>query len=271
MTEPELSAPAQSKMIDEAAVCKEYGLSQDPPYTPVGCPCACHVVPDNHQAAYFCCGKYVGTDPNPGLRIIGCCNEPRHVSFKKFTLDVAKVKVTDAKGSPIVVSAVVQYRATSAKKPLVDVSEPWPEPGVERSFLELQANAVMKTVCAHFPYESVGGEPSLLAGKGVVEKALRDEMQRAALPTGVIVYSYDVTDLSYAPEIAQAMLQRQQAEAMIVARNLIVDAAVSITHTALEKLRGLGHKIEGAAEDRITANLLTVICSGSAAMPTVPL
>eukprot|EP00928_Gymnodinium_smaydae_P071196 TRINITY_DN54853_c0_g1_i1.p1 TRINITY_DN54853_c0_g1~~TRINITY_DN54853_c0_g1_i1.p1 ORF type:complete len:282 (+),score=42.87 TRINITY_DN54853_c0_g1_i1:91-936(+) len=270
------AVPEQMAMIDESELFKRSGLQKDPPYNPLCCPCGCQVIPENTIVAAFFCGQYLGTiEGRTGVVCgTGCFHEFRHVRTKQYTIDCKNVKVTDASGNPILISGVVTYRAMSAKRPLVDVTSPWPgwvEESGTLSFLELQAAAVLKSTASQFPYEAEQGTPSLLRSGGVVEAKLQQEMQASALPTGVLILKFELTDLSYSPEIAQAMLQRQQAEAMVSARQLIVEAAVDITSTAIAKLKTQGHSLKPEDENRIVTNLLTVICSGQGATPTLSL
>ena len=150
---------------------------------------------------------------------------------------VQSVKVLDAKGNPVVLKAVVTYYATSAKKATIDVENPFPsgdnapvlQAGNKRlfkvmgnSFLELQAAAVLKQVASRFPYEAAPGLPSLQTEGAEIALELRHLLQERTGMTGACIVSFDLIDLSYAPEIAQAMLVRQQAEALVDARRLIV-------------------------------------------------
>jgi len=182
--------------------------------------------------------------------------------MKRNAFDMKDIKVLDSNGNPILISGNVSYAFMSAAKPTIEVED-------ARQFLYLQAMAVLKRIASRYPYEAPEGEPCLKSEVGAFARELRDELQTAALPTGAVVLSYDLTDLSYAPEIAQAMLQRQHAQAMVKAREIIVHAAVNITHTAIEELKSKGHKFDESYEQRICGNLLTVICSGQAATPTL--
>jgi regulator of protease activity HflC (stomatin/prohibitin superfamily) len=194
--------------------------------------------------------------------------------MKKWTLDCSKVKVLDVRGNPVLISGIATYRATSAKKPTVDVENPWP--GADGgayglSFLELQAQAVLKKVAAQYPYEAPEGKPCLLRDSSGIALQLREELQQSVIDTGALIISFDLTDLSYAPEIAQAMLQRQQAEATVEARKLVVEAAVHIANDAINELAKQGRTFEKDTEASIIRNLLTVIVSSQTATPNLPM
>lgn len=260
--------------FDIARRMEQLGMKSDP--NPFAC-CSCGkciVVPDNHQAALFFCGQYTGTVKKSGCACIGFCEEAQIISMKKFTLDCDKVKVLDLKGNPVLISAVATYHATSAKKPITDVSNPWPgnlcEPGTA-SFMELQAKAVLKKVAAQYPYEAPDEQACLLRDTSGIAAQLREEFQWQVMDTGCVISAFDLTDLSYAPEIAQAMLQRQQAEATVAARKLVVQAAVHIANDAIVEIGKLGRTFDKDVEGSIIRSLLTAIVSTQTATPTIPL
>jgi len=269
--EPSL-APPRPESFDLARRMKQLGLESDP--SPFGC-CSCGkciVVPDNHQAALFFCGQYTGTVKKPGCTCIGFFEEAHIISMKKFSLDCNKVKVLDLKGNPVLISGVATYFACSAKKPIVDVSNPWPgklcEPGTP-SFMELQAQAVLKRVAAQYPYEAPDGQACLLRDTSGIAEQLVQDLQWAVIDTGCVIAAFDLTDLSYAPEIAQAMLQRQQAEATVAARRLVVQAAVHVANDAIVEMEKLGRTFDKDTEAGIIRSLLTAIVSTQTATPTM--
>jgi len=265
-------APPGPESFDLARRMKQLGLQSDP--SPFGC-CTCGkciVVPDNHQAALFFCGQYTGTVKTSGCNCIGFLEEAHIISMKKYTLDCNKVKVLDSKGNPVLISGVATYFATSAKKPIVDVSNPWPGNLCEEgtlSFVELQAQAVLKRVAAQYPYEAPDGQACLLRDTSGIADQFKEELQRAVIDTGCVIAAFDLTDLSYSPEIAQAMLQRQQAEATVAARRLVVQAAVHIANDAIVEMGKLGRTFDKEVEAGIIRSLLTAIVSTQTATPTM--
>jgi len=266
-------APPVSEPFDITRRMEQLGLKSDP--NPFGC-CRfgkCIVVPDNHQAALFFCGRYTGTVKTSGCACIGFLEEATIISMKKYTLDCNKVKVLDLKGNPVLISGVATYHATSAKKPITDVSNPWPGKLCEEgtpSFMELQAQAVLKKVAAQYPYEAPEGQACLLRDTSGIAAQLREALQQQVIETGSVIVSFDLTDLSYAPEIAQAMLQRQQAEATVAARKLVVQAAVHIANDAIVEIGKLGRTFDKDVEAGIIRSLLTTIVSTQTATPTMP-
>jgi len=225
-------------------------------------------IEQNEQAAVMCWGEYRGSILHPGLQIINPCGvELRKVSTARQTLDIKNLKCADNRGSPIFVSGNVIYRIYSAKKAAVDVRN-------ASTYVSEQAPMVLRKVCAKFPYESREG-PSLRGGQGtmhdhVVGNDLRKELQEVVHDAGVEIIKTDLTDLSYAPEIAAAMLQKQQAEAMIEARELVVQSAVDISSAAIKRMREKGHQLTPQGEERIIGNLLTVICGDRGVQTTLP-
>eukprot|EP00668_Euglena_longa_P048243 GGOE01065309.1.p1 GENE.GGOE01065309.1~~GGOE01065309.1.p1 ORF type:complete len:313 (+),score=73.12 GGOE01065309.1:36-941(+) len=240
-------------------------------------------IDQNEQAAVLYWGKYEGSLKEPGLYCLNSCGRDlRKINTMQKTMNLRNAKVLDAKGNPVVVNGVVTFLPTSAKKARVDVEKPWPnaswepEQAVMRNqnhdtFLELQAMAVLKQVASRFPYEGPPGVPSLQTEGVEIAVQLRQLLQERVNVTGARILSFDLVDLSYAQEIAQVMLLRQQAEALIDARRLIVQAAVDMTQTAVSALKASQTSLDDRACQQITSNLLTVICSHVATTPTVPL
>lgn len=283
------TAPVQPMME------REFEFPKDPVPTrdhynyhgiPTGC-CVC--LPENEHWALLYFGKYDGTLTEPGiycLNMVGLSVRP--ISTKRRTLQLNGAKVLDAKGNPIVVNGCVTFVATSAQKATIDVENPWPmshgissllsqnlnqktENPKTTSILELQAQAVLKQTCARYPYEAPYGEQSLQTEGEQISQELKVQLQERIMVTGGRVISFDLIDLSYAPEIAQMMLVRQQAEAFIDARKLIVQAAVDMASSAIEQLKAKDLVLSDATSSQITSNLLTVICSNQSASPVLPM
>ena len=137
--------------------------------------------------------------------------------------------------------------------------------------MQLQAQAVLKQVTSLFPYEAPIGEPSLQTEGAHISAMLIARLQKRVSIAGAKITSFDLVDLSYAPEIASAMLVRQQASALVDARKLIVQAAVEMTHQAVEDLEAKsGKPMSTEMRERTCSNLLTVVCSSEAVTPTLP-
>jgi len=209
-------------------------------------------------------GKYVTTLKTQGIRWIHPVGRTLHrISTKDTTLDIATTTVVEINGNPVEISAVVVYRVADTYKAALHVEN-------YRQFIEDQAGAVVKRVAARFPYESADeAKPCLKKESEAVTEKFVAELQEAVNPAGIQVLGVRLNDLTYAPEIAQAMLMRQQAMALIDARKTIVQGAVEIVKDAVEQLRAAGLEVGDADRDELIANLLVVLCSGERAQPVL--
>lgn len=209
-------------------------------------------------------GKHVATIKERGMRWMHPVGrELRRVSTRDTTLHIPVSTVVDKNGNPIQISAVVVYRVVDCVKAALDVED-------HHKFIADQASAVVKGVAATFPYESADKDiPCLKKEDSAVTTALVAELQQAVAAAGIEVVSVRFNDLTYSPEIAQAMLMRQQAMALIDARKTIVEGAVDIVRDAMGQLGDAGFELEGSHRDMLISNLLVVICSGENAQPVV--
>jgi len=182
------------------------------------------------------------------------------ISTRIRNFDIKKTTVVDQNGNPIIVSAVVTYKIVDTVKAAFSVLN-------VNDYMERQAVACLKKVCSQYPYESKDGH-SLQKESDTVSKQMRAQLQKKALLCGVSVISFELCDLQYAPEIAQGMLVRQQATALLDARKVIVDGAVGIVNNAIYKLAETGIKLSSQEQSRLVSNLLTVICSDARVQPT---
>lgn len=237
--------------------------------------CGCFQLTERTHVAALYYGRYVGSVQEPGIHFLAPCGlELRKISTATRTMDMKDLKVVDLRGNPVIVSAVVTFEATSARRARVDVQNPWPDatwaPRVRSgTYLQLQSQAVLKQVTSQFPYEAPPGYPSLQTEGSHITDMLVQSLQTRVRITGAKIISFDLVDLSYAPEIAAHMLVRQQAAALVDARKLIVAAAVDMTHSAIEHLEAKGRPLDDDTKNTIATNLLTVICSNEAVKPVV--
>lgn len=232
------------------------------PFAWAGC---CNKVDQNEQKAVLYWGRYAGTLAEPGMYCLNPCGrETRTASTKCNTLELKDIKVVDAKGNPVVISGVVTYKIISARKACVDVEKP-------EYFIRLQATTALKQVASRYPYGAPPGQPSLQTECSGISAELARALQEKTDIAGALILSFELVDLSYAPEIAQVMLVRQQAESLVEARRLIVSSAVDMAQQAVAQLEAGGNGLSEQAKERITSTLLAVICSHSAATPTIPL
>ncbi len=209
-------------------------------------------------------GKYIGTLRSEGIRWIHPVGRSlRRIPTRDLTMHMQTSTVVERNGSPINISAVVVYRVEDTRKAALDVEN-------FHTFLSDQAGAVIKRVSSRFPYESPNKTEACLKNESdEVTKAYIAELQQAVDPAGIRVLNVKLNDLTYAPEIAQAMLMRQQALALIDARKTIVEGAVAIVHDAVEQLRAAGLEVSPAQKEVLISNLLVVLCSGEHAQPVL--
>jgi regulator of protease activity HflC (stomatin/prohibitin superfamily) len=181
-------------------------------------------------------------------------------STKQKTLSLPESKIADATGSPVVVSAILNYRIVDSKKALLNVDNIF-------NFVNTNAQSVLKQVVGRYTYDQLKSESA------VVTKSLLSRLQPIVALAGVEISSMQLNELNYAPEIASGMLKKQQAGALIEARKLIVEGAVSIAQDAVRLLEAgdAGLKMSDSEKVSLVTNLLTVTCAEGDAQPTVPL
>ena len=212
-------------------------------------------------------GRYSGTDHGEGLRWANPFYIKRRISMRARNLNVATLKVNDQRGNPIEIGAVVVWSVQDTAKAVFDVDD------YER-YVQVQAEAALRHLASQYPYdegESDGHSVTTLrGGMDGVSEALRTELQARFERAGVDVLDAKLTHLAYAPEIAQVMLRRQQAEAIISARNKIVQGAVSMVDAAL---KGLSERnivvLDDERKAAMVSNLLVVLCSDRETQPIV--
>lgn len=244
------------------------GLSFLPLCWPI-LPFGCVPVSEKEEQVLLVFGKYHDTIRTPGMHWVNPIGlEKRLVSTKRQNMDVGGVtnpiKVADGDGNPVIVSGVVGYRITNSKSAALDVEN-------ARSYVHTQAQTILKQIVSRYPYETTDGKPSLKSETYEIGIELCRALQEKSTVAGVLIESFELADLSYAPEIAQVMLVRQQAKAMVDARQVVVDGAVGIVRGACEKLGEAGIELDSTERSKLVTNLLTVICGDQGAQPVVAL
>jgi regulator of protease activity HflC (stomatin/prohibitin superfamily) len=209
-------------------------------------------------------GKYVGTTHEPGLRWANPFYAKVAVSTRIRNFESSQLKVNDANGSPIEIAAVVVWRVFDTAEALFEVDD-------YSDFVQIQSESALRNLGTTYPYEPHEGETiSLRSNQDEIAEALVSEIQDRLTQAGVTVIEARITHLAYAPEIANAMLRRQQASAIIAARTQIVRGAVGMVHLALEELDE--NNIVQLDEERkaaMVSNLLVVLCSDESAQPVL--
>lgn len=206
-------------------------------------------------------GKYQGTVRGEGFSWTNPLNKVEKISLRARNLNGEKLKVNDKSGNPIEIAAVVVWRIKDTAKALFDVNK-------YHEYVQVQSETAVRHLASYYAYDHVEGEPSLRGSLSEITEALRDELQKRLEVAGVHVDEARLTHLAYAPEIAQAMLRRQQAEAVIAAREKIVHGAVSMVDMALRELSQ--RQVLTLDEERkaaMVSNLLVILCGESEAQP----
>jgi len=226
-----------------------------------------YMLQPNEAAIMTLFGAYRGTDRNSGLRWANPLMAKRKLSLRARNLNVSTLKVNDKRGNPVEIGAVVVWRVRDSAQAVFDVDS-------FETYVSLQAEAAVRHLAALYAYDSgddlAPDETTLRAGQDEVAAAMRDELGARFAAAGVEVLDAKLTHLAYAPEIAQVMLRRQQAEAVISARKKIVQGAVSMVEAALIGLSER-HIVELDDERKaaMVTNLLVVLCSDRETQPIV--
>ena len=209
-------------------------------------------------------GAYAGTARQPGLRWANPFYTKRAVSTRVRNFESGKLKVNDSRGSPIEIAAVVVWKVVDTAEAIFEVDD-------FEEFVNIQSESALRNLSTTYPYEPHEGEGvALRSHPAEIAQALRKEIQDRLEAAGVNVLEARISHLAYAPEIANAMLRRQQASAIIAARTQIVAGAVGMVRMALDQLKA--EEVVELDEERKAAmvgNLLTVLCSEEAAQPVL--
>ena len=209
-------------------------------------------------------GQYVGTAHDAGLRWANPFYAKTKVSTRVRNFESGKLKVNDSNGSPIEIAAVVVWRVVDTAEAIFEVDD-------YEEFVRIQSESALRNLTTTYPYEPHEGDGLALRSDPLkIAAALRDEIQDRLEKAGVNVIEARISHLAYAPEIAGAMLRRQQASAVIAARTQIVAGAVGMVRMALDQLKQ--EDVVDLDEERkasMVSNLLVVLCSEEGAQPVL--
>jgi regulator of protease activity HflC (stomatin/prohibitin superfamily) len=209
-------------------------------------------------------GKYVGTTHEPGLKWANPFYAKTAVSTRVRNFESGKLKVNDSRGSPIEIAAVVVWKVFDTAEALFEVDD-------YDEFVQIQSESALRNLSTTYPYEPHEGEGTALRSHPAeIAQALRDEIQDRLEQAGVTVIEARISHLAYSPEIANAMLRRQQASAIIAARKQLVRGAVGMVEMALEELKKGGVvELDEERKAAMVSNLLVVLCGEESAQPVV--
>ncbi|HET7335120.1 MAG TPA: SPFH domain-containing protein [Rhizomicrobium sp.] len=219
----------------------------------------------NEAAVITLFGRYTATDRSAGLRWVFFLYARRKVSLRVRNITSDKLKVNDKYGNPIEIAVNVVWRIADTAQAVFDVDN-------FASFINIQIETGLRDITSRYAYDhGEEAEPTLRADADVVSQKLRDELQERVAVAGIAIDEARISHLAYAQEIAGAMLRRQQAQAIIAARKLIVTGAVSMVENALQLLSE--HDVVRLDENRkaqMVSNLLVVLCADRDAQPVMP-
>lgn len=218
----------------------------------------------NESAVLILFGRYVGTDKTSGFHWANPFYNKVKVSLRARNLNMEAIKVNDLRGNPIEIASVVVWRVDNTAEAIFDVDD-------FVHYVSVQSESALRHLAMAYPYDDYGDEPLSLRGSvDEVSEALQQQIQERVAKAGVEVIEAKLSHLAYAREIAGAMLQRQQAEAIVAARSRIVDGAVGMVEMALKKLEET--KVVELDEERkaaMVSNLLVVLCGHVDTQPVI--
>ncbi|MCW5581275.1 MAG: SPFH domain-containing protein [Luteimonas sp.] len=223
-----------------------------------------YMVEPNQAAVVSLFGKYVGTVKDNGLRWNNPFYSKKKVSMRVRNFESGKLKVNELDGSPIEIAAVIVWQVVDASEAVYNVDD-------YESFVHIQSEAALRSMATSYPYDQhEDGQMALRSHAAEISDHLQKELAERLANAGVRVIDARISHLAYAPEIAHAMLQRQQANAVIAARTRIVAGAVGMVEMALAELEKSGTvQLDEERRAAMVSNLLVVLCGDRGTQPIV--
>ncbi len=221
------------------------------------------VVNPNEARVLTLFGRYIGSSKTAGIWYTNPFAVKHKLSLRVRNFETAKLKVNDSHSNPIEIGAVIVWQVVETAHALFEVDD-------YENFVRVQSEAALRQLASSFPYDAHSDEASLSGSPAEVAKLLETHVEDRLSKAGVHVLETRISHLAYAPEIAQAMLQRQQAAAIVAARYKIVEGAVGMVENALEMLSTRGVvDLDDERKAAMVSNLLVVLCGDRATQPVV--
>ncbi|HAI21512.1 MAG TPA: hypothetical protein DCM14_06445 [Clostridiales bacterium UBA8153] len=221
------------------------------------------LVGPNHGAVIVFFGKYLGSIRQSGLWFVVPWSGARHVSLQVRNFKTIILKVNDAEGSPVEIAAVIVFRVVDTEKALLEVEN-------YGEFMEIQSKTAIRHIAAQYPYDLIDAEGVCLMDDGErIARELAEDLQERLSVAGLEVLDARITHLAYATEIASAMLQRQQAKAILAAKQIIVDGAVGIAQLAIDRIGDQSTALSHQERIALINNLLVSVVSEQGAQPVI--
>ena len=223
-----------------------------------------YMVHPNQSAVLQLFGRYVGTDLNNGLRWANPLYSKQKVSLRVRNFESSKMKVNDNAGNPVEIAAVVVWKVVDSAEAVFEVDN-------YENFVSIQSESAIRHLASSYAYDAGSDDViSLRSSTDEVTELLKNEIQARLNKAGVQVLEARISHLAYAPEIASAMLQRQQAAAIVAARQQIVEGAVGMVETALQRLAEREVvELDSERKAAMVSNLLVVLCGDHHVQPVV--
>lgn len=219
----------------------------------------------NQAAVLMLFGKYSGTVKSSGFKWANPFYQKLKISLRRRNLNSDTLKVNDLRGNPVEIGAVIVWRVENTAKATFDVDH-------YEHYVTIQSESALRHMAMAYPYDTYEEHDvlSLRGSTDEISKALEQEVQERVATAGVIIEETRLSHLAYAPEIAGAMLQRQQAEAIVAARSRIVEGAVGMVEMALDQLEKYGKlELDEERKAAMVSNLLVVLCGHESAHPVI--
>jgi regulator of protease activity HflC (stomatin/prohibitin superfamily) len=244
------------------------------------------IVQPNQTKVLVFFGKYCGTVKSNGFFWLNPFYVKKRVSLRIRNLESDVIKVNDQQGNPILISAIVVWKVVDTYKAVFDIEtieETDPKSGIKKTkyeesyqkFIKIQTESALRKLAHTYPYDNIeqdGGPDIICLRSGIdeINTALAEEVKERLSLVGIEVIEARISNLSYAPEIAGAMLRRQQATAIIAARQRIVEGAVGMVKLALDELKDKQViELDDEKKASMVSNLLVVLCADESARPVI--
>lgn len=223
-----------------------------------------YMVQPNQSAVLQLFGRYVGSDLQTGLRWANPFYSKQKVSLRVRNFESGKLKVNDHSGNPVEIAAVVVWKVVDSAEAVFEVED-------YENFVSIQSEAALRFLASSYPYEAAEDiDISLRSNGSEVTDLLKSEIQARLDKAGVEVLEARISHLAYAPEIASAMLQRQQARAVVMARQQLVEGAVGMVELALARLSEKNMvQLDEERKAAMVSNLLVVLCGDHQVQPVI--
>lgn len=224
------------------------------------------VISPNHSKVLTFFGKYVGTAKDNGLLFVNPFYSQQNISLRSENFESTRLKVNDKMGNPIEIAAVIVWQVSNTYKAAFDVAD-------YGNYVKIQSESAVRHLASSCPYDHMEDESASITlrdGAEKVNEMLENELHERLMPAGIIIKEARISHLAYAPEIAGAMLQRQQATAIVAARFKIVEGAVGMVELALEQLsRKQIVQLDEERKAAMVSNLMVVLCGERGAQPVL--